>query len=290
MTQSFNKRTDNRGRYSGSGRWQDEFGEALPDFWFQVEHDGRKYGPLPYVHADHNNATIVCPWPVPCATPKGKRGILLFITLTAGQNYKGFDKWLYDGIESLAESIPDALVKPKYDKYVTVRGADATLDRLCKELKELAKTCRAVDLIYVTHGSNQALVFADGAVDNSQLSGKISHALTDAERARLRVVYSTACYGRSHIGGWLSSGFRAASGSRKVSADAACSYAAFLKSWADGKSFKACVQESNANVVCTNGWDAAAEAKYALLNGVSIDANSFRDAAGETALSICAKP
>ena len=61
---------------------------------------------------------------------------------------------------------------------------------------------------------------------------RIRAGLTLADRAKLRMVFSTACFGASHRMAWREAGFKTVSGSREIYADSASSYLPFLSSWA----------------------------------------------------------
>ena len=63
--------------------------------------------------------------------------------------------------------------------------------------------------------------------------------------AKLRMLYSTACFGKSAIDGWRAAGFKVVSGGRKVYTDSASSQPKFLRAWKSGKTFRTSVDAAN---------------------------------------------
>jgi hypothetical protein len=59
-------------------------------------------------------------------------------------------------------------------------------------------------------------------------------------------VFSTACFGQTHLNAWIDGGFRVASGSRGIYADSALSFPVFLGAWSAGVGFAQAVQAANA--------------------------------------------
>lgn len=81
------------------------------------------------------------------------------------------------------------------------------------------------------HGLPDKLVFADGGVKTPALAGEIK-ALSLAEK--LRLVYSTACFGLSHADDFVKAGFTAAVGAKAVNANAAAEFPLLLAQWGGG--------------------------------------------------------
>lgn len=72
------------------------------------------------------------------------------------------------------------------------------------------------------------------------------HKVAPARRRKFRAVFSTACFGATHLDGWLDAGFKVASGSPGIYADSALSFPAFLAPWANGTTFEVAVAAANA--------------------------------------------
>jgi hypothetical protein len=142
---------------------------------------------------------------------------------------------------------------------------------------------RAVDLVFVTHGLSGEVSFSDQRVSMTSVRNDILAGRTTAQRAKLRMVFSTACYGESHRVRWIGAGFKAVSGSRAIYADSATSYLPFLISWANGSTFNQAVTNAN-NADLLRLQDAAAKpilyfAGFANWN----DVDSYRLVMGSTA-------
>ena len=138
-------------------------------------------------------------------------------------------------------------------------------------------TIRAVDLVFITHGATDEVLLSDDRWTINEVRDRIRSGLTAADRAKLRMVFSTACFGSSHRTAWREAGFKTVSGSKKIYADSAASYVPFLSAWAVGGTFGASVLAANV-AGAPSGWDQAASAWY-LSRGKPVEASqidSFR--------------
>lgn len=180
------------------------------------------------------------------AITKAQREVLVFQNdLSQGDPAQ---RAFYDFVEFAAVNLAQANFGPNYNQVHVVQGAQATRARLVSKLREIAQqpSIRAVDLVFVTHGLSGAVQFADTQVSMTTVRADIVAGLTAAQRAKLRMVFSTACYGESHRSQWLAAGFKLASGSRRIYADSATSYLPFLVGWANGLTFPQAVAAANA--------------------------------------------
>lgn len=199
----------------------------------------------------------------------------------------------YDFVEFSAIALATATLGTRYNAVHIVRGAAATRAGLANKLNEIASrsTIRAVDLVFITHGLTAEVLLADDRWTMGAVRDRIRAGLTLADRAKLRMVFSTACFGASHRTAWREAGFKTVSGSREIYADSAASYLPFLSAWALGGTFGASV--TAANVAGTpSGWDLAASAWY-LSKNRPVEASqidSFRLTAGSTGLTIGTMP
>lgn len=157
-------------------------------------------------------------------------------------------KAFYEFVGFSAESAVTALT-PVYRRVHLVKGRSATLPALVSALNTAASNSavKAVDLIFVTHGLSEEVVFSDVRATMDQVRQAVTDGLSAADRAKLRAVFSTACYGATHRGDWTGAGFNVVSGSRKIYADSALSYGAFLAAWASGQSFSSAIGIANAS-------------------------------------------
>jgi len=178
---------------------------------------------------------------------KEQRDAVLFVANLASPNTPSYEQSFYEFVTFAAESLGRSFLVPNYRAVHVVKGKDATLAALTAKLNAAAsnQAVKAVDLIFVTHGLNEKVEFADTIRSIEDVKQAILAALSTSDRAKLRVVFSTACFGATHRDGWLASGFKAASGSKGVYADSGTSFPAFLTVWSTGQSFSTAVKAAN---------------------------------------------
>jgi hypothetical protein len=137
---------------------------------------------------------------------------------------------LYNFIQNSGRGAVQDVLGDDYRQLVRLYSADATLGKLVNALRiQGAKTAvKRIDLIVMLHGGPGTLVFRD-ATHTSQV---VRDRIRDLNlQAKLRWVYSTACYGDSHSAGFITAGFDSAIGSKKVNANAAVEFYALLSLW-----------------------------------------------------------
>jgi hypothetical protein len=195
---------------------------------FHVRVQARGTGPAPVV-----------------AIGKEQRDVVLFLANLAPPDEP--DKSFYEFVSFAAESLGRSFLQPHYRAVHLVKGRDATLPALSGRLNTAASNpaVKAVDLIFVTHGLSDRVVFSDGRKSMAQVKDDIISKLSAADRAKLRMVFSTACFGATHRDEWMAAGFNTVSGSRKIYADSGTSYPAFLAAWVGGQTFSAAVKAAN---------------------------------------------
>src|SRR5205085_8948579 len=103
-------------------------------------------------------------------------------------------------------------------------------------------TIKAIDIILMLHGFDGTLCFADGEIESLAVAHEIS--LLNL-KAKLRMLYSTTCYGKSHAVDFVAAGFQAACGSLATNANAATEFPTVLTLWAAGKSLKNALKLGN---------------------------------------------
>jgi hypothetical protein len=197
---------------------------------FSVQVQQRGSGPAPVVNI-----------------PKEQRDAVLFVANLASPSMEGYEKSFYEFVTFSAESIGKTFLQPNYRAVHIVKGTDATLAALTAKLNTAASTqaVKAVDLIFVTHGLNEKVAFVDAKRSMDEVKQAIVAGLSASDRAKLRAVFSTACFGASHRDGWIGAGFNVASGSKGVYADSGTSFPAFLTAWSSGLTFAAAVKAAN---------------------------------------------
>jgi hypothetical protein len=167
--------------------------------------------------------------------------------------------WLYRWLEDNAIDVARLMLAPHYFKFATLEGDEATYDRFVDRITDLTSEpqVEAVDVFLHIHGNPNVLSFKgdDKATDD------IGEDLYQLDlKDKLRTLYSTACYGETHIDGFLRGGFRVASGARGVNANSAAEYPLFMANWRAAKRFKSSIHAIPA--VLTGLQDQLAKIKF----------------------------
>ena len=203
------------------------------------------------------------------------------------------ERALYDVVEMGGTGLGVTALGTRYNAVHLLQGAGASQANFVTRLDQITARpgVRAVDVIFMTHGLTDNVVFATGGiVAVATVRSMIVANLTMAQRAKLRMVFSTACFGASHRSAWRDSGFKIVSGSREIYADSAASYPAFLSTWTVGGSFSAAIVAANVAGLAS-GWDPAASLWLSVSHPSLADqVNSFRLTTGTTSLTINAMP
>ena len=150
----------------------------------------------------------------------------------------GLEGKLYDFIEFTGPAEAQVMLMDDYGEIVVLRDAALNLPNFVETLDRLtAQRGEVTDVIFMTHGMSDELTFADGQKEASVVANEIIRALSPLQRARLRMMFSTACFGAQHVDDWLRAGFKTAAGSKGVVSDTATSFIAFLAAWGRGYMF-----------------------------------------------------
>lgn len=183
-------------------------------------------------------------------------------------------RWLYRFLDSSSVFLAKKTLSGAYRKLYLLGGKNATVANFTDNIPRLAgdpKT-RALDVMTHLHGSPGALWFEDNAYTTHYLKTAL---LRSPLKGRARLMYSTACYGKSHAQDFVDAGFQTASGSVGVNADSAFSYPATMLKWRRGSAYWSVVRTSNSRVSI---WLSDRAAK---LMGFD-DVNSFKVIKGDT--------
>ncbi len=150
---------------------------------------------------------------------------------------------LYDVLERLTVTQTGIILRDDYKQVVYLKGQNARADMLKNVLLELASrpSVRAIDMVIALHGSNGALYFREGRVDASVLAARIMASTNATQRAaaatlhrKLRMVYNTSCFGRSHNQAFIDMGFDVSVGSNGINANAEFEFGPSLTAWSFG--------------------------------------------------------
>ena len=147
------------------------------------------------------------------AVGKDERALLVLANLTTWSDTRFL--WLYEWLDRNAVNVAKVLMSLHYGRIETLTGRDATRDNFVNRIVNLARDprTRALDVFLHLHGLQGELFFEEGAVATSELADQIR---AEHLHDRLRLLYSTACYGASHAHDFVRAGFRIASGSVAV--------------------------------------------------------------------------
>lgn len=218
-----------------------------------------------------------------------REAVVLIANLQQGSDV---EKAFYRFVAWSAENVAVSILSPSYSRITVVKDSSATLSNLVSALRSSTGKAhiKAVDVIFVTHGLDDRVLFSDGRASMTTVSARIAAELTAGQRAKLRALYSTACWGETHRDEWLGAGFKVASGARQVHADSLTSYGAFLGAWALGNTFASAVDTANASDPLRAS-DAAGNAWFA--SGIDPGykkyvgkVESYREVSGKSSLTI----
>ncbi len=213
---------------------------------------------------------------------KNERALIVISDLTERPPEK--DR-LYNFIETAGRNVCETILKDDYADYVTLYDNSATKNNLIQILKTIGAktTIKAIDLIVMLHGFPNILGFKGGNYNTVSLANEIA-ALN--LKNKLRLVYSTACFGSSHNDDFRNAGFNTSIGAQKVNTNAAVELPVLLQLWASGQKIKDALAVAE-NPLSRNAADAAAKL-YADLNNFSYrnEINSDKVLRGDSQLTI----
>ena len=206
-------------------------------------------------------ASFVMPSMVSAKVKKAERDLILVTHLDVPGSDSAFWKAVYSFIEKAGVSTAKRHLDKKYRKIHVIQTSKkdkkkkATLKKVVALFKKAAdrKATKAVDVIWMTHGLKRGRIQLQHPSKNknetlsveTDVAPAIKMALGKDGVAKLRMLYSTACFGKSAIDGWRKAGFKVVSGGRKVYTDSASSQPKFLRAWKDGSTFRTSVEAAN---------------------------------------------
>ena len=227
------------------------------------------------------------------AVSRSQRMAVVFVAPLDSTGMSALDRGLYDSVELAAYGGARAILSPAYGRVFVSEGSVATLSNLRSQLSSATNRVemRAVDLIFVTHGATSQVFFADGPRSMATVRDTLLNGLTATQRAKLRMVFSTACFGATHRASWIAAGFDVASGARGIYADSAASYVPFLSAWALGQSFNSAIAVAN-GIDFFRVTDNLAKAYYNSKNqgDLAVLVDSVRVKSGDTGLTVDGNP
>lgn len=181
-----------------------------------------------------------------------ERRAVLAVVHVAGAGKKRFAP-LYRGIEAIEGPRLEAQLRGGYGRVVVRVGAEVTSDRFVGEVHALTgrDDIDVVDVVLTTHGNPGEVVFArDDRVEAATLAPLIAH-------PKLRFLYNTACYGRSHAVPFLAGGFDVVVGAKGKNTNGWAEYHHLMRRWAAGDTVAEAVKAAD-RVVPRMFWDLVA--------------------------------
>jgi hypothetical protein len=157
-----------------------------------------------------------------------------------GGNYQSLYEWL----DRYAVLVANLLMRPVYRVVESLTKDQVTLGAFLDRVVSLAgdPETEALDVFLVVHGSPGRVYFDDMSITTADLREQLKAAdLAD----RLRLLYSTACYGASHAGDFIEAGFRTASGAVAVCANGPYDFPTQLIKWGTVHTYKSTVKAGN---------------------------------------------
>ena len=187
------------------------------------------------------------------AISKNQRTILLVSNVTTRAK-----KWrvLYEGLDRGAVRVGRRILKDHYRSVLSLTGDSVTSDGFVTKVRVMAKTVgtQALDVFLNVHGRPDKLVFLDREIPITELADQVADLNLGH---RLRLMYSTACYGGMHAKHWVAAGFRTASGAVGVNTNGEVEFPVLLHKWANGGSYASAVRAGRSSPAVSARTDSA---------------------------------
>lgn len=169
------------------------------------------------------------------AITKQQRALVVITNLDA-QNWE----WLYEFLSASGDALANSILNDNYAIIKRLRGNNATLDRFIDALQDLGSKpeIKKIDVIINLHGRPNKLQFDDGAFSMNTIKTRIIGLNIGS---KLRMLYSTACFGAGHAVKFVEAGFDVAAGAVGVNANSAVEYPVVLTMWQNNQKFNNCI-------------------------------------------------
>ena len=177
---------------------------------------------------------------------KDQRVLLVVANLVLGDNGSngGNYRRLYEWLDRYAVLVANLLMHPLYRIVESLTRDEVTLGAFLDRVVSLADDpeTEALDVFLVMHGSPGMVYFDDVSITTADLGQQLKAADL---AGRLRLLYSTACYGASHASDFVEAGFRTASGAIAVCANGPYDFPTQLLRWGTAHTYKSTVKAGN---------------------------------------------
>ncbi|HYX37179.1 MAG TPA: hypothetical protein VE954_29095 [Oligoflexus sp.] len=153
--------------------------------------------------------------------------------------------WLYRFLETMSVSLAEKTLKDSYRNLYVLAGENSSTEKFATSLQSLTQDpdLTALDVFIHLHGSPDRLWFEDRDARTEELGHQLKSTLSQA--SKLRALYSTACYGKSHAPDFLNAGFWVVNGAEKVNTNSPHDYPAFMNAWKSNQMFEAAQADGN---------------------------------------------
>lgn len=186
----------------------------------------------------------------------GERVLIIFSEFNEFKEERKILEKLYGFVERQGVAVATGTLSQQYAQIIPCTGSTATLSKLIEIFEDVLSDSdiQEIDLIWHGHGSERddgSYAFSMAPADPNDVRGEGSNASSgtyhldeiidafedlDADE-RLRMFYTTACYGDPLAKGLVASGFSCGAGALGVNTNSAIEYPLFLKNWAQSLPF-----------------------------------------------------
>lgn len=224
------------------------------------------------------SSPLIVDWPSPNPPLTKNDRVVVVVNHLVGEG-PGNWQWLYAFLEESGVNLADRILGPVYKTVRQLVGTNATKQNFLNTLTQLCAdtSIKAIDVILNLHGGNETLYFSDNKVSMNTLEKNLL-ALNCTNK--LRMLYSGACYGKTHADKFVKAGFNTAVGAARINANSATEYPIVLTMWAAGSTIAKAVAVGE-NPMTRIPADAVARE----IGGFS-DVNSDKDIVGDGNLTI----
>jgi hypothetical protein len=170
------------------------------------------------------------------AITKSKRALVV-ITYLSSKNKFNF----YNFVESSGITTIILFLEHHYSRIEILKDSTATKSAFLERLRQFSTDpqIQAIDVIIMLHGKKGKLLFYDDSRPDNQvevLTSKLKEEIASQKAgSKLRLLYSTACYGDSHSKDFLEAGFSTSVGAKAINANSATEFPIVCELWGKGE-------------------------------------------------------
>jgi len=194
----------------------------------------------------------------------------------------------YNFIESSGLATVNALLGDKYSRIEVLSNSNATKQKFLDKLQIVGSrsTVLAIDVLIFTHGTRKSLIFykTEGDHNHKVTIETFKKEISDLNiSSKLRLLYSTACFGSSHNQGFIEAGFKTAIGAIGVNTNSGIELPIALSMWGLGNKISTAISAGE------TGYEAT-DTIASFFNSDWNEANSEKDIDGRAGIKITSNP